>query len=162
MDLTLHDGDEDIDRLTRSRYDVDNDAIPAFGPPAGPADRRSILALVKRYYAAAAARDGATACTMLDMQITEALLEEHSRGHGPLSLQGHTCAQIMSRLFEHRHRELVEDVTGYRVLAVQVKHQSGYALVHFPAKHELRELQVLVRREHGVWLMNVPLDNGAQ
>lgn len=163
-DLSKHDRDRDgdIDRLTPSRYDTDNDAIPGFGQPADAADRRAIVALIGRYYAVAAAGDGARACSMLDTPIVESVMEEHSRGKGPASLQGDTCSQIMSKLFEQRHRELAEDIAGYRVLVVQLRDNRGYALVRFPARHELRELQVIVRRENGVWLMDVPLDNGAQ
>jgi hypothetical protein len=161
-DPSEHDGDGDIDRLTTGRYDTDDDAIPGFGQPADAPDRRAIIALIGRYYAAAAAGEGARACSMLDTPIVESVMEEHRRGKGPASLQGDTCAQIMSKLFEQRHRELAEDITGYRVLVVQLRPNRGYALVRFPARHELRELQVLVRREHDIWLMNVPLDNGAQ
>jgi hypothetical protein len=159
----VHDGDGDVDRLTSGPYDTDNDAVPEFGPPAGVADRRSILTLFGRYYAAAAAGDGASACSMLDALIAESLVEEHRRGKGPPSLQGDTCAQVISKLFRQHHRELAEDVTGgYRVLLIQVRGNRGYVLVRFSAKRELRELRVLVRRAHGVWKMDVPLDNGAQ
>jgi hypothetical protein len=161
-DLFKRDGDGDIDRLTQGSHDGDGDAIPTFGPPAGAADRRAILALFRRYYANAAAGDGARACSMMDIPAAESVVEEHSRGKGPRSLQGKTCAQIMSTLFKRRHRELMEDIAGYRVLAVQVHGGGGLVLVRFPAKRELRELRVIVRRDHGAWRMAVPLDAGAQ
>lgn len=161
-DPSERDGDGDIDRLTQGSHDGDGDAIPTFGPPAGAADRRAILALFGRYYANAAAGNGAKACSMMDIPAAESVVEEHSRGKGPPSLQGRTCMQIMARLFKRRHRELMEDIAGYRVLAVQVHGGGGLVLVRFPAKHELRELRVLVRRDHDAWKMAVPLDAGAQ
>src|SRR6185312_6680543 len=78
------DTDGDIDSLGKSPYDSDNDAIPAFGQPAGPADRRAIIALVRRYYAAAAAGNGIKACAMLYTLTEESMVEEHHRGNGPL------------------------------------------------------------------------------
>jgi hypothetical protein len=159
---TERDGDQDVDRLTRSPADFDKDAIPAFGQPADGRDKLAILGLIRRYYVLAAAGNGAGACRLLFGPTAETVLEEHHNGHGPPALRGSTCAQIMSRMFAQRHSELVEDISGYQVLAVQVRRNSGYALVRFPAKHELRELQVLVHRYRGGWTMQVPLDNGAQ
>jgi hypothetical protein len=160
---SVHDGDGDIDRLMAGRYDTDNDAVPEFGPPADVADRRSILTLFGHYYAAAEAGDGARACSMLDALIAETLVEEHHHGKGPSSLQGDTCIQVISKLFRQHRSELAEDATGgYRVLLIQVRGNRGYVLVRFSAKRELRELRVFVRRVHGVWKMETPLDNGAQ
>ena len=141
--------------------DTDNDAIPEYGPPADPADRKAIVGLIERYYEVAAAGDGARACSMLDATFVQSLSEEH-RGRGPRGLRGDTCARILSKLFEQRHRELAEDLTGFRVLVVQVHGNLGYALMRFPAKHVLREPAVILRRTHGAWKMDVALDNGAQ
>jgi hypothetical protein len=160
--LAEHDGDGDIDRQTRSPADTDNDAIPEYAPPADPADRKAIVELISRYYAVAARGDGARACSMLDATFAELLVEEH-RGRGPRALRGDTCAHILSKLFEQRHRDLAEDIAGgYRVLVVQARGNRGYALVRFPSRNELRELELIVRRTHGVWKMDVVLDNGAQ
>jgi hypothetical protein len=165
-ELAKRDQDGDIDELTQSRYDDDNDAIPGFGQPADAADRRAIVALIKRYYMVAAAGDGAKACSMQYALTAELLVEEHHHGKGAASLRGDTCAQIMSKLLMQHHRELAEDVSGgYRVLAVQVHLNQGYALVRFAAPralHELRELRMLVHREHGGWKMDRPLDDGPQ
>lgn len=98
---------------------------------------------------------------MLDATFVQSLSEEH-RGRGPRGLRGDTCARILSKLFEQRHRELAEDLTGFRVLVVQVHGNLGYALMRFPAKHVLREPAVILRRTHGAWKMDVALDNGAQ
>lgn len=157
--LSKHDGDEDIDTLGMGPYDNDLDAVPGYGPQAGRADRQAIVSLIRRYYEAAAAGDGVAACSMLDAPIAESVLEEHHRGKGPRSLQGNTCAQVMSKLFAQRHRELVEDVASFRISDVELRGNRGLVLAPFSAT---RELQLLVHREHGVWKMNVLLDNSAQ
>lgn len=154
-----HDGDGDIDTLGRGPYDTDNDAVLGYGPPADTADRRAIIALIKRYYKVAAADDGAKACSMLDSLIVESIEEEHHLGKGSRSLQGATCAQIMSKLFAHRHRELVEDVAAFRITTVELRGNRGMVLAPFSPT---REMQLLVHRQHGVWTMDAPLDNGAQ
>ena len=145
-----HDADQDIDsRGQGGRYDTDNDATFGWGPLADAADRRAIVALVKRYYEAAAAGDGARACTMLDPLIAEEMIEQNRHS---------TCARIMSRMFQPRHRELVEDVAAFRITAVQLRGNRAVALTDFSPT---RLLEVFVRRGHGVWRMDTPLDNGA-
>ncbi len=102
------DQDGDIDSLGQGgRYDTDNDAILTWGPPADGADRAAIVALLKRYYTAAAG-EGARACTMLDPLIAETVEEDRHAGRGPRLPRGSMCAQIMASMFEQRHRELVE------------------------------------------------------
>jgi hypothetical protein len=162
-DSSLRDGDGDVDRLSMTPSDTDNDAVPEFGPPAGPADRRAMLGLIGRYYAAAAAGDGARACSMLYALTIESILEEHHHDAGPVARQRDTCRRVMSGLFRQRRRELQEDIARpYNVLSLQVQGNRGYALVRFPAKHELREVQLRLHRDQGGWKMAVALDNGAQ
>jgi hypothetical protein len=160
LDLSKRDLDGDIDMLTKSSYDGDHDAIPDLGQPAGAADRRAIIALIGRYYASAAAGEGAKACPMLYALSAERFVEEQRHpGNKSPSLRG-TCAQILSQLFKQRHHELVGDAAAHRVLAVRVQGNRGLALVRFGAPRELRELEVLVHREHGAWKMETPLENG--
>jgi hypothetical protein len=153
-----HDEDGDIDTLGRGPYDSDNDANSKYGPPASVTERRAIVAFIHRYYAVALAGNGAAACSMLDPITAETLVERHRHGRGSRSLQGETCAQIMSKLFRLRHRELVEDVAAFRISVVDVRGNRGVALAPFAAT---REMQLIVHREHGAWSMEVPLDNGA-
>lgn len=155
--LPVLDGDKDNDSPGSSRYDSDNDEVLTFGPAADPVDRAAIGALIKSYYAAAAAGDGRRACSLTYWLFAESIVEEHHRGKGPRSLRGNTCAQISSKLFAQRHRELTEDVAALEVAAVQVKRKQGFVLVRFGKK---RERIVLVHRDNGVWEMNVLLDNG--
>lgn len=152
------DGDGDIDTLSKV-LDKDDDTPLGYGAPAGPADRQAIVTLLRRYYTTAAAGDGARACSMLDPLIAEQVVEEHHHGKGPSSLRGDTCAQVMSKLFEQRHHELAQDAAEFRVTVVELRHNRGLVLMPYSTT---REMQVIVRRDNGVWKMDVAVDNGAQ
>jgi len=154
------DQDGDIDSLGQGgRYDTDNDAILTWGPPADAADRAAIVALLKRYYTAAAAGEGAKACTMLDPLIAETVEEDRHAGRGPRLPRGSMCAQIMASMFQQRHRELVENLAAFLITAVQRRGNLAMALTDFSPT---RVLQVLVRRDQGVWKMNTTLYNEAE
>jgi hypothetical protein len=151
------DTDGDSDRPGSGGSDTDNDAVSTYGHAAGTADIQAIAVLLKRYYTLAATGDGARACSMVYWLFAETVVEEHDRGRGPTSLRGNTCAQVASKLFTQRHRELVEDVATLQVVWVRLDGNRGVALVRFgPA----RERDVAVQRDHGVWKMNVLLDSG--
>lgn len=155
--LPPYDGDHDIDSLGRSRYDPDSDANPTFGPAASATERWPIVTLITRYYAAAAADDGARACSMLYPLIAEAIVEEHRPGRGSPALRGNTCAQVAAKVFARRHRELVKDAATLRVGWIQLQARQAVTLVHFGPT---RELMVRVHRAHGGWQMNTLLDSG--
>jgi len=145
------DEDGDIDTLGQGgRYDKDNDATFQWGPPASAADRRVVVALVKRYYEIAAAGDGAKACAMLDPLIVEMVAEQEPR---------HGCAHNIEKLFAQRHRELVEDLSSFRVVTAQRRENRVAVLIDFAPT---RLLQVFARRTHGVWRVDTPLYNGAE
>jgi hypothetical protein len=152
------DDDADNDSPGNSRYDSDNDAVSSYGHPASVADRQVIAALIRHYYAAAAAGDGARACSLSYWLFAESVVEEHHPGKGPPSLRGDTCAQVASKLFKQRHRELIEDITAFQVAWVRVNRNQGLALLRFGGA---RERDVLVHRDRGAWKMNVLLDEGA-
>lgn len=154
---TVLDSDRDNDS-PGSKGDTDNDDVLSFGMGADAADRVAIAALIGRYYAAAAAEKGASACAMLYWLAAEAIVEEHDRAQGGRPPLGRTCARIVSKLFKRRHRELVEDVAALEVSEMGVSGNRGLARVRFTAT---RERLVSVQRERGVWKMDVLLDDGA-
>jgi hypothetical protein len=152
------DGDGDIDTLGKA-FDSDNDTPLGYAPPAGPVNRRAIVALLRRYYTTAAAGDGASACSLLDPLFAEQITEEHRPGKGPRSLQGATCARVMSKLFRQRHRELAQDAAEFRVGVVELRQNRGLVLMPYATA---REMEVVVHRDDGVWRMDVAVDKGAQ
>lgn len=155
--LLARDGDDDIDSLGQGRYDTDNDANPTFGPAASASERQAIIALIKRYYAAAVEDEGARACSMLYPLIAEAVVEEHRPGKGSPALRGGTCAQVAAKVFAQRHRELVADAATLRVGWIQRQARQAVTLVHFGPT---RELIVRLHQAHGSWQMNDLLDSG--
>jgi hypothetical protein len=155
--LPARDGDEDIDSLGMGRYDSDGDATPTYGPTANATERRAIVALIKRYYVAAAAEEGIKTCSMLDPLIAEETVEEHRPGKGPPSLRGTTCSQVASKVFAQRHHELAADSATLQVAWIQLQARQAVTLVHFGST---RELIVRVHRAPGGWQMNNLLDSG--
>lgn len=167
--------DEDHDNLNGKKIDEDNDPredyvptqnhsyhdsdendIVRFGRPAGIADKRAVITVVKHYQEAALTGDAAKACSLLYSTFAETVPEDYGQAPGPAYLRGGTtCQAVMSMLFKHFHSELTStfDVTGVRVMG-----NRGITLLGSrtrPASH------IDVRRERGVWkvdaLLAVPL-----
>jgi hypothetical protein len=134
--------------------DLDNDNdhgdddthVLNYGYAANAADERESTALVKRYYALAAARDGTRACPLLVPLLAETIAEQDSHSPG---LRGSTCAVVLSKLFARDHRLLAEKDAHLKVLRVRVKGDKGLILLDFPEIPEAR--QILERRVNGTW-----------
>jgi hypothetical protein len=142
----MGDGDKDAPSSAGDGFDGDDASVRDYGHAAGAADARAITALVTRYYAAAAAGDGASACALTYALVAESLPEEYGQPPGPLYLRGaSTCKAVLTIVFEHFHAQLSEPVA---VTAVRVDGQRGEALLGFRA---LPAGVIEVRREHGAW-----------
>jgi hypothetical protein len=146
-----YDNDADFDNDTikdRSYYDSDDGVIRSFGHAASEAEKREVTALVKRYYAAAAASDGAKACPLIYSTLEEAIPEDYGQPPGPAYSRGKTCAVVMSKTFEHSHSQLtgVFEVTGVRVEGREARALLGSKTV--PASF------VTARRERRAWKIN--------
>lgn len=148
------DADNDNDNLGKSHYDSDDGPVLYFGHAANAAEGRTITVLVKHYYAAAAANDGATACSLIYSIIAESVADEY--GQSP-ALSGKTCAVVMSKLFKQRHRELATEAAGLEVTRMRVSGDRGLVLLRLGTALERR---VPVRREHGAWRLAVLFDVG--
>lgn len=125
-----------------------------YGHAADAADRRVSTALITRYFAAAAAENGARACALLVPLLTESVVEEN--GHSP-ALRGRTCAVVMSKLFKLHHRLLAEKSASLRVIAVRVEGYKGLVIFEFPEIPEVR--LIAERRVHGTWRVMGLLDS---
>lgn len=152
------DNDTDNDLLDNAKYgyyDRDDASTRTYGHAAGTADRRAITALVGRYYAAAAAGDGATACSLIYSTFARAIPEDYGHNSaGPAYLRAaKTCPAIMSLLFKHFHGQLAG---AFRVTGVRVGDARAFALTGSatgPAS------LVEVRREQGAWKIDTLLGN---
>jgi hypothetical protein len=148
-DFSTRDNDRDND----GDHNDDDSGVLYYGRAADAADRNASIALVRRYFAAAAAEDGATACSLLVPFIAESVVEDDGRSPG---LRGGTCAAVMSKLFRRRHRLLALKNDTLRVLEVRVAGGKALAVLDFPSIPEVRQL--VERRVGGRWRLLVLLD----
>lgn len=149
------DGDNDTDNHSGSYYDGDDDPVLHYGHAAGAADRRSVATLVKRYYAAAAARDGSGACSLLASSYVHDIPHTLGSSLGPPYFAGRTCAQVMDKVLGLNSVQLRAYAAQLRVTAVRVDRETGIAVLGFRTLPG-RYLRVL--REHGAWRVDAVLD----
>jgi hypothetical protein len=147
-----NDGDRDWDRN-------DDDAdVRDYGHPARSVDRRAIVALVDRYYAAAAATDGHEACSLLRASVAEGLAAGADAGpSGSSSTAQRACALTVSKLFRYAAGRSGGGAGRVRTVAVRSVGSHGLAIVRLPSGEE-RYMPVV--REHRVWKVGAPLDSG--
>lgn len=150
--------DSDNDNDVGAPSDDTNHAeLFAYGHAADTSDRRTITALIKDYYAAVIADEGAKACAMLFSTLAEAVPEDY--GHsppGPAYLNGNTCPEVMSRLREHFHAVLTTEIPLLEVTRVRVKEEHGFAVLRFG---KLPERKISVAQEGHTWKMGALLDS---
>jgi hypothetical protein len=127
-------------------------SIAQFGHVASPADRQAITALVKRYYAAAAADDGATACSLIYSPLSESVAEDYGQAPAPASLAGTTCEMVMSKLFRQVPGQPSAVLATTEVTGVRVKGRKGYALLR---SKTMPEGDISVERELGTWKVGI-------
>jgi hypothetical protein len=150
----MRDGDKD--KPGNSYYDKDDAEIVAYGHAASVSDRQQVVALVERYFAVAAAGDGAAGCGLMYGLFSEEVVEEDGQPPGPPSLRGTTCPEVMSKLFKQDRQQLMSDaklgVTGARVSG-----DRGYALLGNGAR---TEGSLLIHREAGSWKVEAVVESG--
>lgn len=140
----------------RSYYDSDDYDRPYYPDKANAADTRSVAVLVKRYLAAAADEDGATACSLMYSLFAEMVPETwgQSATRSPYE-HGKTCAQVMRKLFAERHSQLAVEATSVQVTDLQTNERRGLALLRFA---HLPSHKIDVHREHGAWRIDALFD----
>jgi hypothetical protein len=144
--------DDDVERLPN---DDNNSAVRDFGSPATAAEAHAISALLRRYYATAAAGNGALACSMILASIVKAVPLNYGV-YGPTYMRGgKTCAQVLVRLFAHEHRRLLAETAHMTVTSVRLQGDLGLAMLGFSG---LRERQISLQREHVTWKLAALLD----
>jgi hypothetical protein len=135
----------------------DDEKVLYFGHSADAADRRALTALVERYYADAAAEDGAAACRLLVPFIAEATAERYGRSS---QLRGSTCPVVLSELFRLHHRLLVGKQATMRVLGVRVEGDRALVILDLPTIREVRQIDE--RRIGGNWRLLELLDGNIE
>jgi hypothetical protein len=149
------DGDKDGDEEgERNRGQDDDSAQFARYARANTVDAKTIAKLVRRYYAAAFAGDGAKACSMLSTTIAHGVPLEQAQA---TQRSGDTCATAIEPLLRQQHGHLAaEDVRRIVVVGVHVKGDTALAVLGFRA---LPEAQIGLEREGGRWKIDALFDN---
>jgi hypothetical protein len=137
---------DSLDRDNDSDHDDDDARYLEYGRAANPAELREALALVRGYYAAATAENGARACAMLDPIIAESVAEKYGQSPG---VTGKTCAVVMSKIFANHHAALAVEDTTFRIPEIRVLGDKGLAILEFPTIPEVRKLEL--HRVDGTW-----------
>jgi hypothetical protein len=147
------DRDHDNDNLGTSYYDDDDPEVLDYGRAASPSEQRQVTSLVKRYYVAAAAGDGAAGCRLLYTLFAESLPEEEDRSSTPRAT---TCAAALAKIFKRDHAQLAAGLARLRVTGLRVKGTHAYALL----SGSRPERYLILHRELGAWKMVAVIDNG--
>lgn len=153
---TRADADHDND-IHAPGDDTRNGSTLDYGHAADSSDNRAITALIKRYYAAAEAENGAAACSMLYSVFAEGVPEDY--GQSPPSqpyMRGSTCPAVMTLLFKHLHPQLALEVPKLQVARVRLVEHRGLVVLHFGA---LPEREIYIEREGHTWKVDTLLDN---
>jgi hypothetical protein len=149
------DGDKDND-VGAAFDDTNNNLALRFGHAAGAGDRRTITALVKRYFAVALAGDAVKGCAMLYSTLAEAAAEDYGVPGGPEYVRGaKTCQAVLSGVFRHYHARLAVEVPKLAVTHVRLQGRQGYAFLSFAP---FPERELVVTREGRVWKIGAFLD----
>ena len=151
---------------TKADRDKDNDGSPDgdtnnslldFGHAANAADSRTITALIKRYYAIAAAEDGAKACSMIYSSFAKSVPEDYGTSPpGPPYARGTTCPAVLTRVFKHFHSRIMVKLSKLDVFRVGIKGRQGVAVLHFGA---MPEREITVAREGHTWKLDALVDS---
>jgi hypothetical protein len=150
------DADHDND-IGAADDDTNNNSVLDYGHAADASDARTITSLIKRYYAAALAEDGAKACSMLYSTLEESVPEDY--GQSPPSqpyLRGTTCAAVLRLLFKHNHPQLAVEYPKLDVARVRLMEHHAIVILHFGA---MPERQISVAREGHTWKIEMLLDS---
>jgi hypothetical protein len=154
------DQDEDADATVPDRDDA---AIRDYGRPAGPTDKRTAIALIRRYYHAAAAGDAATACALTDQalagsgRLVDTVAEDYAPPRGTPSLRGKGCAVVMAALLHERHEELAGDIATLVLTEMRVHGSRALAIIGL---RTTGERVVPLVRERGRWRIDSLFDSG--
>lgn len=144
------DNDADFDNdsaelIPKGHYDEDDTSVRLYGHAASAGEGPALTAIVKRYYAAAAAADGVAACSLITPVLVRAIPEDYGKPPGLPYMRGKTCAVVMTHLFMHSHRRLAGRI---RVTGVRVQGDRAYVLI---GSHTAPAVYVNVERVGGVW-----------
>lgn len=127
------------------RYPHGDDSIQTFGTEAGVVEKQAVTAIVKRYYAAVAAGNGAGACALLSSGLSKSIVQSLGRS---ATLRGKGCAGILALLFKHASAQSGASLADIEVTGVRIKGDRGFALLR---SKTMPSGEITVDRENGAW-----------
>jgi hypothetical protein len=152
------DRDNDGDSAANALHDSDDGSVIKFGHAAEVSDRQKIGSLVQRYYVAAAATDGAKACSLLYSPYADAVPEDYGTSPpGPAYARGTTCQAVTTQVFKHFHSQIVTRLPKLKISRVRIKGRQGLAVLSFGTTLSEREIRVI--REGHKWKILALIDN---
>lgn len=145
------DGDDDPDDrgATKSRDD-EQEMIGRSSQKSSPADLKAVSIVVKRYFAAALAEDGARGCAMLERSLAAAIAGEAPQGKP-------SCATALTHLFRVQHRYVsAEEPATMIITGVHVEGNEALTTLGF---RRTPEGEVILKREGGHWKLDALFDS---
>jgi len=155
----VRDNDDDYDNAhgTATRYDLDDNPTLDYGHLADATDAAAITELVRRYYAAAAAENGAAGCHMLFPVMAESLPEDYATPSGNESANGSNCAAVLTKVFKGQHTRYVSRNASLSVTSVRIEGVQGLALLQFKG---ILDAHLRFRRYGNRWTVRQLIDEG--
>lgn len=148
--------DED-DSARRAVEENDDREIEIYGRPATVPEWRAAADFARAYFRAAAAEDGATACTLLTPMLQHDLGGSYEHPSDPPYLHGKTCAEVLTKLFKHRHKLMTAETAGLEVTDVRVTPRTAFILLAFKGIRERRFMGV--ERYGNTWKLEALTDS---
>jgi len=145
------------DTAPRSTEEGDDAEIEIYGKQATPAEWLAAVAFVKSYFAVALAENGAAACKLLTPSLASGLGGSYEKPPNPSYLRGKTCAEVMTKLFEHRHKLVAAEAAGLEVTDVRVTSRTAFILLAFKGIRERRYMGV--ERDGKTWKLEDVMDS---
>ncbi len=142
------------DRDNDNDHNDDDWHVLDFGHVADRSDTQAISVLVKHYYAAAAAENGARACALLTPFVAESVVEEHEADP---DVRGPSCAEVMRKIFTRYRRELTQKNLSLKIARIGVEGDRSLIALSFPEIPEVR--QITARYAAGRWTILRLLDD---
>lgn len=149
------DGDKDSDDGAYPGHPEQDDQsfLAGYGHRVPPTLASTIAALVKRYYAASLAGDGASACELLDAGLATALAAQQ----GPAAHGAAACAASLSPLLVQQHQHLLaEEPATMVVTGVYAKDNVGVVVLGF---RNAPESIIVLAREGHAWKVDALFDS---
>jgi hypothetical protein len=151
------DGDRDDDEAKKEKGIGAEDlrGILAAGHGANAADKSAITTVVRSYFLAATAGDGAKGCSLLASNLATAVAAEENQPTATGNKS--TCATSLTQFFKEQHERLVaEDVKTMVFTGVHVEGDFGSVTLGFKA---MPQTEMVLQREGHTWKIAALFDS---